>query len=76
MASPAQVGALLDVIARTQPELTAFFGRLYYRRPSPGGSRRPAPRRLHAARLRAGRAPAGRGYTQDRRRMDQRRHQL
>ena len=30
MASPAQVGALLDVIARTQPELTAFFGCLYY----------------------------------------------
>ena len=30
VASPAQVGALLDVIARTQPELTAFFGCLYY----------------------------------------------
>ncbi len=30
MASPAQVSALLDVIARNQPELTAFFGCLYY----------------------------------------------
>jgi integrase len=30
VASPAQVSALLDVIARNQPELTAFFGCLYY----------------------------------------------
>ena len=30
VASPAQVRALLDAVARTQPELTAFFGCLYY----------------------------------------------
>jgi len=30
VASPAQVSALLDVIARNQPELTAFFGCPYY----------------------------------------------
>jgi len=30
MASPAQVSALLDAVARTRPELTAFFGCLYY----------------------------------------------
>ena len=30
VASPAQVTALLDAVARTQPELTAFFGCLYY----------------------------------------------
>ena len=30
MASPAQVSALLDALARTRPELTAFFGCLYY----------------------------------------------
>jgi integrase len=30
VASPAQVSALLDAVARTQPELTAFFGCLYY----------------------------------------------
>ena len=29
-ASPAQVSALLDTVARTRPELTAFFGCLYY----------------------------------------------
>jgi integrase len=29
-ASPAQVSALLDAVARTRPELTAFFGCLYY----------------------------------------------
>ena len=29
-ASPAQVSALLDAVARTQPALTAFFGCLYY----------------------------------------------
>jgi integrase len=28
--SPAQVSALLDAVARTRPELTAFFGCLYY----------------------------------------------
>jgi len=30
VASPTQVSALLDAIARTRPELTAFFGSLYY----------------------------------------------
>lgn len=30
VASPAQVSALLDTVARTRPELTAFFGCLYY----------------------------------------------
>lgn len=30
VASPVQVSALLDAVARTQPELTAFFGCLYY----------------------------------------------
>jgi integrase len=30
MASPAQVSALLEAVARTRPELTAFFGCLYY----------------------------------------------
>ena len=45
------------------------------RRASPGGSRRPAPRRLPSARLRMGHAPASRGHAQDRRRMDQQRHQ-
>ena len=30
MASPAQVSALLDAVARTRPEMTAFFGCLYY----------------------------------------------
>ena len=30
MASPAQVSALLDAVARTRPELAAFFGCLYY----------------------------------------------
>jgi integrase len=30
VASPAQVAALLDAVARTRPELTAFFGCLYY----------------------------------------------
>ena len=30
VASPAQVRALLDVVARTRPELAAFFGCLYY----------------------------------------------
>ena len=30
VASPAQVSALLDAVARTRPELTAFFGCLYY----------------------------------------------
>ena len=30
MASPAQVSALLDAVTRTQPEMTAFFGCLYY----------------------------------------------
>jgi integrase len=30
VASPAQVSALLDAVARNQPELTAFFGCLYY----------------------------------------------
>jgi integrase len=30
VASPAQVSALLDAVARTQPEKTAFFGCLYY----------------------------------------------
>ena len=30
VASPAQVSALLDAVDRTQPEMTAFFGCLYY----------------------------------------------
>jgi integrase len=30
VASPAQVSALLDAVARTRPEITAFFGCLYY----------------------------------------------
>jgi integrase len=30
VASPEQVSALLDAVARTRPELTAFFGCLYY----------------------------------------------
>jgi integrase len=30
MASPAQVSAILDAVARTRPEVTAFFGCLYY----------------------------------------------
>jgi integrase len=30
VASPEQVSALLDTVARTRPELTAFFGCLYY----------------------------------------------
>src|SRR5271166_2797193 len=30
VASPVQVSALLDAVARNQPELTAFFGCLYY----------------------------------------------
>ncbi len=30
VASPAQVSALLEAVARNQPELTAFFGCLYY----------------------------------------------
>jgi integrase len=30
VASPDQVSALLDAVARTRPELTAFFGCLYY----------------------------------------------
>jgi hypothetical protein len=30
VATPAQVSALLDAIARTRPEITAFFGCLYY----------------------------------------------
>ena len=30
MASPDQVSALLEAVARTRPELTAFFGCLYY----------------------------------------------
>jgi hypothetical protein len=30
MASPAQVSALLEAVARTRPELAAFFGCLYY----------------------------------------------
>jgi integrase len=30
VASPAQVSALLDAVARTRPEMTAFFGCLYY----------------------------------------------
>jgi integrase len=30
VASPAQVSALLDAVTRTQPELAAFFGCLYY----------------------------------------------
>ncbi|MGH3189203.1 MAG: tyrosine-type recombinase/integrase [Streptosporangiaceae bacterium] len=30
VASPAQVSALLDAVARTKPEMTAFFGCLYY----------------------------------------------
>jgi integrase len=30
VASPAQVSALLDAVARTWPEMTAFFGCLYY----------------------------------------------
>jgi integrase len=30
VASPAQVSALLDAVARTQPELAAFFGCLYF----------------------------------------------
>jgi integrase len=30
VARPDQVAALLDVVARTWPELTAFFGCLYY----------------------------------------------
>jgi len=30
VASPAQVRALLDAVARTRPEMTAFFGCLYY----------------------------------------------
>ncbi len=30
VASPAQVGALLDAVDRARPELTAFFGCLYY----------------------------------------------
>jgi integrase len=30
VASPDQVSALLEAVARTQPELTAFFGCLYY----------------------------------------------
>jgi len=30
VASPDQVGALLDAVARTRPELAAFFGCLYY----------------------------------------------
>ena len=30
VASPVQVDALLDAVARNQPELTAFFGCLYY----------------------------------------------
>jgi integrase len=30
VASPAQVNTLLDAVARTRPELTAFFGCLYY----------------------------------------------
>jgi hypothetical protein len=30
VASPAQVAALLDAVARTRPELTAFFACLYY----------------------------------------------
>jgi hypothetical protein len=40
VASPAQVNALLDAVARTKPEMTAFFGCLYYaalrpKKPSP-----------------------------------------
>ncbi len=43
VASPDQVSALLDAIARTRPELTAFFGCLYYaalrrKKPSPCAS--------------------------------------
>lgn len=30
VASPSQISALLDAVARTRPELTAFFGCLYY----------------------------------------------
>jgi integrase len=30
VASPAQVSTLLDAVARTRPEMTAFFGCLYY----------------------------------------------
>jgi integrase len=30
VASPAQVSALLDAVTRTRPEITAFFGCLYY----------------------------------------------
>jgi integrase len=30
VASPAQVSALLDAVTRTRPEMTAFFGCLYY----------------------------------------------
>jgi integrase len=30
VASPAQVSALLDAVARIRPEMTAFFGCLYY----------------------------------------------
>jgi len=30
VASPAQVSALLDAVTRTKPEMTAFFGCLYY----------------------------------------------
>jgi len=35
VASPAQVSALVDAVARTRPELTAFFGCLYYAAPRP-----------------------------------------
>ena len=76
VASPAQFRALLDGDCPEQAGVDRLLRVPLLRRPSPGGSRRPAPRRLHAARLRVGRAPAGRGHTQDRRRMDQRRHQL
>ena len=76
VASPAQVGALLDAVARTRPELAAFFGCLVLRRAPPGGSSRPALRRLPPARHRMGHAPVGRSLAQDRRRLDQQRHQL
>ena len=75
-ASPAQVSALLDTVARTRPELTAFFGCLYYAalRPEEAVALRLADCR--PARLRVGHAAAGRSHAQNRRRLDRQRHQL
>ena len=76
VASPEQVSAMLDAVSRTRPELTAFFGCLYYAalRPEEAVALRTSD--CHLPTSGVGHAPARFGCAQDRRRMDQRRHRL